>query len=68
MAIRTQSEPMIRRVQFIRRTKEATRQHLLEMPEDIIQNMGSHVSIIGKMMRRFICFVHITTATTPLPN
>jgi len=57
---------MIRRVQFIRRTKEAASQHALEMPEDIIQKMGIHGSITGKMMARIICFDHTTTATTLL--
>jgi len=33
-----------------------------------IQNMGTHGSITGKTMTRIICFDHITTATTPLPN
>jgi len=68
MAIRTQTELMIRRVQFIRRTKEELRQHALEIAEDTIQNMGTHRSITGKTMTRIICFDHITTATTPLPN
>jgi len=47
--------------------KEAAtlRQHALEIPEDTIQNMGITT---GKMMMRTICFDHITTATTPLPN
>jgi len=31
-------------------------------------NMGTHGSITGKTMTRIICFDHITTATTPLPN
>ena len=44
------------------------RQHALEIPEDNIQNMGIHGSITGKTMTRIICFDHITTATTPLPN
>jgi len=39
-----------------------------EIPEDTIQNMGIHGSITGKMMTRIICFDHITTDTTPLPN
>jgi len=30
--------------------------------------MGTHGSITGKTMTRIICFDHITTATTPLPN
>jgi len=41
---------------------------MLEMPEDIIQNMGIRGSITGKMITRIICFEHITTATTPLSN
>ena len=45
MAIRTQTELMIRRVQFIR-------QHALGIPEDTIQNMGIHDSIRGKMMTK----------------
>jgi len=44
------------------------RQHALEIPEDTTQNMGIHGSITGKTMMRIICFDHITTATTPLPN
>jgi len=38
------------------------------MPEDVIQIMGIHGSITGKMMMRIICFDHTTTVTTPLPN
>jgi len=69
MAMRTQSELMIRWIQFIRRTKEAATQAAsLEMSEDIIQIMGTHGSITGKMKTRIICFDQITTATTPLPN
>ena len=45
-----------------------TRQHALEIPEDTIQNVGTHGSITGKTMTRIICFDHITTATTPFPN
>jgi len=30
--------------------------------------MGIHGSITGKTMMCIICFDHITTATTPLPN
>ena len=30
--------------------------------------MEIHGSITGKRMTRIICFDHITTATTPLPN
>ena len=33
-----------------------------------IPTMGTHGSITGKTMTRIICFDHITTATTPLPN
>ena len=45
------------------------RQHALEIPEDnTIQNIGIHGSITGKTMMRIICFDHITSATTPLPN
>jgi len=49
-------------------TDDKLRQHALEIPEDTIQNMGTHGSITGKTMMRIICFDHITTATTPLPN
>jgi len=60
---------LIRRVQFKRRRKEAaTQQLVLEMPEDIIQNIGVHGSITGKMMTCIICFDHIAIATTHLPN
>ncbi len=41
---------------------------MLEITEDTIQNMGIHGSITGKTIMRIICFDHITTATTPLPN
>lgn len=34
----------------------------------IIQNMGIHGSIAGKIMTRIICFDFITTATTPILN
>jgi len=44
------------------------RQHALEIAEGTIQNMGTLGSITGKTMTRIICFDHITTATTPLPN
>ena len=60
---------MIRRVQFIRKTKEAATQAAYAgIPEDTIQNMGIHGSITGKTIKRIICFDHITTTTTPLPN
>jgi len=69
MAIRTQTELMIRWVQFIKGKKKLQlRQHALEIPEDTIKNMGTHGSITGKTMMRIICFDHITTATTPLSN
>jgi len=46
MAIRTQTELMMRRVQFMRRTKKLQpRQRALDMPEDIIQNIGIHGSL-----------------------
>jgi len=49
MAIRTQTELIIRRVQFITGQKKLQlRQHALEIPEDTIQNMGIHGSITGK--------------------
>ena len=44
------------------------RTNALEIAEGTIQNMGTHGSITGKTMTRIICFDHITTATTPLPN
>jgi len=59
---------MIRRVQFISKTKEAPRQRVLEMPGDITQYMGVHGYITGKMIMRFICLDHITITTTPLSN
>ena len=72
MAIRTQTELMIRRVrrvQCLRRTKEAAIQAACAgNNEDTIQNMEIHGSITGKTMMRIICFDHITTATTPLPH
>ena len=69
MAIRTQTELMIRRDQFIRRTKEAaTQAACAAIPEDTIQNMGIHGSITGQTMTRIICFDRITTATTRLSN
>ena len=49
-------------------TPDARRQTKNASPEDTIQNMGIHGSITGKTMMRIICFDHITTATTPLPN
>ena len=61
MAARTQTELMIRQVQFIRRTKMLLRrQRALEMPEEIIQKMEVHGSITKKMAMRFLCFDHIT--------
>ena len=62
MAIRTQTELMIRRVQFIRRTKEAATQ--AACAGNSRGYMGTHGSITGKTMTRIICFDHITTATT----
>ncbi len=60
---------MIRRVQFIRRTKEAASKiHVLAMPEGITQNMGIHGSRTGKTMTRIIYFDHMTTVPTPLPK
>ena len=59
MAVRTETELMIRRIQVIRRTKEAATQAACA---------GIHGSIAGKMMTRIICFDHTTTVTTPLPN
>ena len=52
--IRTQTELMIRRVKFIRRTKEAATQAACDIPEDTIQNMGIHGSITGKTTMRII--------------
>jgi len=53
----------------MRRTKEAaTQAACAEMPEDTFQAIEIYDSITGKMMMRVICFDHITTATTPLPN
>ena len=53
---------------YKKKKKLQLRQHALEILEDTIQNMGIHGSITGKAMMRIICFDHITTATTPLPN
>ena len=36
--------------------------------ENIMQDMEVRGLTAGKMMTCIICFVHITTATTPLPN
>jgi len=67
MAIRTKIELMIRWIQFITNQKKLPlRQHALEIPEDIIQNMGIHGLIIGKMTACIICFDHVTIATAPL--
>jgi len=66
MAIRTQTELMIRWVQFIRRTKEAATQ--AACAGNTNPNMGIHSSMTGNPMMRIISFDHITTATTPLPN
>ncbi len=69
LVIRTQTELMIHRVQFIRRTKEAATQAACAgKPEDTIQNMGIHDSITEKTMMCIICFDHITTASIPLLN
>ena len=55
MAIRTQTELMIRRVQFIRRTKEAATQAACAgNTRGYHSIMGIHGSIIGKMMTRII--------------
>jgi len=65
-AIRTQSELVIRRVQFIRRTKEAATQAACAGNNmKYHSDMGTHGSITGKMMTRFY---HITTDITPLLN
>ena len=70
MAIRTQTEVMICRVQFIRRTKEAatqaacagnTRGYHSEYGNSWFNNRENDDAY-------YICFDHITTATTPLPN
>ena len=69
MAIRTQTELMIRRVQFIRRTKEsATQAACAGNTIRYDSEYGIHGSIAGETMMRIICFDHITTATTPLPD
>ena len=69
MAVRTETELMIRRIQFIRRTKEAATQAAC------VGNARGYHSEYGnswfnnrKIMTCIICFDHITTATTPLPN
>ena len=68
MAIRTQCELMIRRVQFIRRTKEAATQAAYAGNTRGYHSDYGYGSITGKTMMRIIYFDHITTATTPLPN
>ena len=69
MVIRTQCELMIRRVQFIRRTKEAATQAACAG-----NTRGYHSGYGNSWFNNrenddaIICFDHITTATTPLPN
>jgi len=40
--------------------KPPLRQHALKMTENIIQNMGIHGSITGKMLTRILSFNHKT--------
>jgi len=68
MTIRTQTELMIRRVQIIRRTKEAATHCMRWKCQRISFKLKIHGSVTGKMMTRIICFDQITIATTPLPN
>jgi len=69
MAIRTQTELMIRRVQFIRRTKEAATQAACAgNSRGYHSEYGNSWFNKGKTMMRIIYFDHITTATIPLPN
>ena len=69
MAIRTQTALMIRRVQLIRRTKEAATQAACA-----VNTRGCHSEYGNswfndrKTMMRIICFDHIITATPPPPN
>jgi len=69
-----QTELMMRRIQFIRRTKEAVTYAACagNTRDDIILSMGIHgsitASITGKTMSRILCFDYITNATIPLPN
>ena len=69
MAIRTRTELMIRRIQFIRRTKEAANQAACAgNTRGYHSEYGNSWFNNRKTMMRIICFDHITTATTPLPN
>ncbi len=70
MTIRTQTELMIRRVQFIRRRikEAATQAACAGNIKGYHSKYGNSCSITGKTMMRIICFDHITFATTPLPN
>ncbi len=71
MAIRTQTELMIHRVLFIRRTKEdATQAACAGNTRRYDSEYGIYGSIAGETMMRIRCFDHITTATisTPLPD
>ena len=49
-------------------TNEEYKKHFDALWDTVRQFGGSHGSITGKAMIRIICFDHITTATTPLPN
>jgi len=68
--IRAQTELMKRRIQFIRRTKEAATQAACA------GNTRGYHSEHGNLWFNnrenddayYICFDHITSATTPLPN
>ena len=63
MAMRTQNELMIYRVQFIRRTNEAASMATCtrNTREDIVQNMETHNSITGEVITRIICLDLVTT-------
>jgi len=58
MATRTQTELMIRRVQFIRREQKKLqlRQPALEIPNATNQNMVIHGSVTGKTMIMFLSY------------
>jgi len=69
MAIRTQAELMIRRVQFIGRTKgAATQAACAGNSRGYHSEYGNSWFNNRETMTRIICFDHITTASTPLPN
>ena len=69
MAIRTQTELMIRRVLLMRRTKEiATQAACAGNTSGYHSEYGNSYFSNREMMTRIICFDHIISATTPLPK